>query len=272
MKRSIIMATAIAAALVMATPAFGAVSKKGTVYNSIPASLPGNVSSVGFEATQASEFGDGISFAASTKKHLKTVSVVMSSWACQTGNNATCVTTPGATFTHPITLNLYATNVGNNPGALIASVTKPFAIKYRPTSDTGVNCGGDNTAWYSAADSACYHGIAQTITFNFASLHLILPNSIVYGIAYNTSDYGTTPYGSTPCSIAGNCAYDSLNVSAAAGIPSKGTDRYLSGAFYDSAAPGGQYCDTGTAGSGFFRLDNGCWAGFNPLVRFKFQK
>jgi hypothetical protein len=273
MKRYIIVLTAIASAFLIATPAFAATARNGVVFKSIPNVLPGNVSSVAFQATQASEVGDGIKFMASGKKHLKTVAVVMSSWACETGANDTCVTTPGATFTHPIRLSLYTTNVGNTPGSLIASVTKPFAIKYRPTSDTGANCGGDNTAWYSAVDSACYHGIAQTITFNFASLHLILPNSIVYGVALNTSGYGDTPYGySTPCAIAGNCAYDSLNVSAAAGIPARGTDRYLSGIFYDSAAPGGQYCDSGAAGAGFFRLDDGCWAGFNPLVRFQFQK
>ena len=273
MKRSLIMLTALAAALLLATPAFAAGAKNGIVFNSIPKVLPGNVSSVGFQATQASQLGDGITFLSSNKKHLKTVSVVMSSWACETGGGATCVTTPGSTFTHPITLNLYATNVGNLPGSLIASATKPFAIKYRPTSDTGINCNGDNTAWFSPADSACYHGIVQTITFNFASLHLILPSSIVYGVAYNTSGYGAAPYGySTACAIAGNCAYDSLNVSAAAGIPARGTDRYLSGLFYDSAAPGGQYCDGGTAGSGFFRLDDGCWTGNNPLVRFQFQK
>ena len=35
----------------------------GTIYDSIPAPLPPNVASLGFEATSTSEFGDRIAFA-----------------------------------------------------------------------------------------------------------------------------------------------------------------------------------------------------------------
>jgi hypothetical protein len=41
-----------------------------------------------------------------------------------------------------------------------------------------------------------------------------LPKTFVFGIAYNTSDYGSVPYGdATAChSSTEGCGYDSLNV------------------------------------------------------------
>jgi hypothetical protein len=274
MRRALIALVAVAAALAFAAPASAIVAKNGVVFNSVPDTLPGNVPSVGFQATQASEFGDGIKFTPSPKKHLKTVSVVMSVWACGSGqwNLGTCTTTPGATFTHPITLNLYRTDSGGQPGSLIVSQTRTFRFTFRPSTDTA-NCGTGATGWYSASDDACYNGFAQKIVFNLANRHLVLPNSIVYGIAFNTSGYGDSPYGyTTPCALDAmtGCPYDALNVGAAAGVPKRGFDRYPDGTFYDSQTPS-QYCDGGAGGVGTFRLDDGCWTGFNPLVRFLFS-
>jgi hypothetical protein len=272
MKRSMIMLTAIAAALLLATPAYAA-GGNGVVFNSVPNKLHGNVASLGFQATQASEFGDGITFAASSKTHLKSVKVVMSVWACQTIQmNGNCLTAPGATFTHPITFNIYATDNGVTPGALIASDTQTFGFNYRPSTNVA-KC-PSSTAWWSKKDHSCFNGFAQTITFDFASQHLLLPSQIVYGVAYNTSGYGANPKGySNPCNSATEgCPYDSLNVGAEATLPATGTDRYPNGTFYNSAAPGGQYCDLGAGGSGFFRLDDGCWTVNNPMVRFQNQK
>jgi hypothetical protein len=280
MKRSIIIMVAVAAAFALATPAYAVSAANGVVFNSAPDNLPGNVPSYGFQAVQMSEFGDGIKFNTSPKKHLKQVKVVMSAWACQTGqwNLGNCATTPGATFTHPITFNIYAAEAPGTllPGALIATKTQTMTFKYRPSVDP-TNCGGIGaTAWYSVADATCYNGLASKITFNFASQHLVLPNSIVYGVAYNTSGYGATPYGySTTCALdtVTGCAYDALNVGAAAGTAKRGTDRYPNGQFSNSATPS-FYCDGGTGGSGIFRLDDafGCGTGFNPLVRFLNQK
>ena len=73
------------------------------VYNNVPKPLPGNVVSQAFEATSTSEFGGQVSFAG-TARHNPRLSVVMSSWACQSGGASTgdCSTTPGAKFTEPI--------------------------------------------------------------------------------------------------------------------------------------------------------------------------
>ena len=77
------------------------------LYDSIPDPLPGNVPSVGFQATQTAELGDRIRFAG-TNRNLQSVTVTMSSWACQTGawENGNCASAPGATFSHPITFTI----------------------------------------------------------------------------------------------------------------------------------------------------------------------
>src|ERR1700676_1835835 len=82
------------------------------VYNSIPSPLA-PIPSQGFECCSVSEFGDGVNLTGTG--HLDTVSVVMDSWGCETGDgnvsapdpNA-CHTTPNSTFNVPITMNVYA--------------------------------------------------------------------------------------------------------------------------------------------------------------------
>src|SRR3984957_21115311 len=77
------------------------------VYNSTESPLPGNLPSVGFEATQTSEFGNQISFSSGSGRVLQNVTATLSSWGCQSGawNTGDCSTTPGATFSEPVTLN-----------------------------------------------------------------------------------------------------------------------------------------------------------------------
>jgi len=240
------------------------------VYNSVPTNLPGNVSSQPFQAQQTSEYGDAVSFDAGPTDQLKQVTIVMSSWACQSGtwDAGNCVTTPGAKFAIPITFTLYELNPGSPPtqGSIITRVTKTFKIPYRPSADS-VNCPATPEK-YKAADGTCYNGFARKISFGFGGV--TLPSEAIYSITYNTSGYGYSPKGyANPCnSTVQGCPYDSLNVSAAASAPSRGTDQYLNGVFLNSATPG-VYCDGGTGGTNTFRLDDGCWTGFNPMVSFK---
>ena len=115
MKRTI-AATAVAFAMVASVVALSGPSAMasttvtGPVFDSIPSPLPGNVASVGYEATSTSEFGDYATFdTAHPGSALQSVDVVMSSWGCESGtwNGGNCRTTPGETFSHPITLTLY---------------------------------------------------------------------------------------------------------------------------------------------------------------------
>ena len=263
--------------LTMASVAIGAVTlpaqaapKLKKVFNSLPDQLPGNVASVGFEATQTDALGDQIRLAPGKRK-LRKVNVVMSSWACESGTwMAACETTPGATFNESITLTLYRANNTdpNLPGAVIGSRTRTFAIPFRPSADP-TNCTANPTGWYSSEDDACFNGMAVKIVFEFSGLKL--PNELIYGISYNTSTSGNQPHGVRSCqSNPEGCPDDSLNVGTGAGLPAIGSDMYPDGVFTDQQTGGD--CTTDATVADELSLDACDWAGFNPLVRFRVKK
>jgi hypothetical protein len=272
-KKLAIVLSALSLILVLAAQAF---SQSQTIYNNIPNPLPGNLVSVAYEATGTSEFGDRVTFAAGTNRGLKTVVQTMSSWGCQSGHwySGDCVTTPGATFSLPITLNIYNVGPGNAPGSLIGSVTQTFAIPYRPSADL-INCTGnlagaypnpgDTGKWYDASTQTCFNGYATDITFNLGNL--TVPDSVIFGIAYNTSHYGYAPIGELAACYAssGGCGYDSLNVAVSdpASSLSVGSNPAPNDAYqftiYDS-------CTNGAIMP--FGLDAGCWTGYKPATRF----
>ena len=246
---------------------FGASQALGQViYNNTQNPLPGNVDSYGYEASGTSEFGDRIMFAPGTGRSLTTVVETMSSFGCQAGHwySGDCVTTPGATFSHPIKLNIYNVVAGNQVGSLIGSVTQTFAIPYRPSADN-INCTGANIGkWYDASSATCFNGKASNITFNLSGLSV--PNQVIFGIAYNTTHYGYSPILVAPCNASpGGCGYDSLNVGLA--------DPALYNTVGSNPAPDDAYqytiyssCTNGPIIP--FGLDAGCWTGFKPAIRF----
>ena len=163
----------------------------------------------------------------------------------------------------PITFTIYSVAAGDTVGSQIATVTETFDIPYRPSADN-VNCSGGT--WYSSSDGACYNGFATNITFDFSSQAVTLPDSVIYGISYNTSNYGYSPLG-----VSG--PYDSLNVGLAPAV-SVGSQVNPGKVFLNSTWSGA-YCDKGTAGTGRFRLDSpgdeasdACWTGSVPAVQF----
>jgi hypothetical protein len=244
-----------------------ALSQGLPIYDNIPDPLPGNLFSQPFQAQQAEEFGDRIAFEAGTGRKLLTATQTMSSWACESGSwfMGDCVTTPGATFSHPITLNIYAVGAGNQPGALLGSVTQTFNIPFRPSADP-VNCTGGR--WYDG--TSCFNGYATNITFDLSGLTFVAPNQVIYGIAYNTSNYGDSPLGPQPCSATPQgCPYDSLNVALTDPATSNtvGSNPAPADAYFDTLTAA-WYCDGGTGGVGTFRLDAGCWTGLKPAVLF----
>jgi hypothetical protein len=238
-----------------------------TLYNSIPAPLPAGMPSLGYEATSTSEFGNEVTTSHPNAPHrLKQFVVTMVSWACQTGSatDGTCQSAVGSTFAEPITLNLYNASTSGAPGSLIATQTDTFNIPYRPSAVPKCGNGGFKSP-------KCFHGKTADITFNFGAPNVVLPQDFVYGIAYNTSDYGASPYGdSTACHTAGpsggdGCPYDSLNVglSEDPANVSVGTDTYPGTVDWNTSyAP--FYCDGGTGGVGTFRQDepspSSCWS------------
>jgi hypothetical protein len=269
----------VGAALILATlgtvasgalgsPPAGA-SPTTVVYDSTVAPLPGNLPSLGFEATQTSQFGNQVTLSGAANE-VNNVVVTMSSWGCQNGGGGVgygtpnaCVTTAGATFSEPITLNIYGVGANNAVGGLLATDTQTFAIPYRPSaSDPSVysaqGCTVNGGQWYDASDNSCYNGFDTNVTFNLSAQNVVLPSKVIYGIAYNTSDYGATPYGdSTACHAStSGCGYDSLNVGLS-NDPSNvsvGSDPNP-GTVYWNTQTAGDYCDGGAGGTGTFRID-----------------
>ena len=256
------LATSLAIGLTMSTmTTAGAAPPSVVVYDSIGANVPGNVPSQPFQAQQTSEFGDRVVLAAGPH-NLTSVTVLMSSWGCENGNwnLGDCHTTPGATFSHPLTLTIYSPpTVGLGVGAPIATMTQTFNIPFRPSAS--VSCGDGR--WSDG--TTCFNGFATPVTFTFDG-SVGLPNDVIWGISFNTSGYGAAPLGySTTCAgTTQGCGYDSLNVGLSmAALPAVGTDFDSNGVYWDTVS--GLYCDGGTVGT--FRSDTPCWTGFRPMAQ-----
>jgi len=220
------------------------------VYDSLGPTVP-NLPSLGYQATSTSEFGDRIGFGAGPRG-LDSVTVRMSSWALQSTYAGNPLYTNGAGYDHELTFNVYGAGLGASPGALLATKTIDSLIPWRPAADA--NCTGG--AW-RAADGACYNGMAFDVVFDFSSLGVVLPDGIVFGLAFDTQSYGASPEG-----VAG--PFNSLNfgLSAAATV---GTDVNNNSVFWNTS--NGPFLSV-PANAGAFREDVGGWVGFVPAVRF----
>jgi hypothetical protein len=238
------------------------------VYNSVPKRIHG-IPSEGFECCQVLELGDGLNLTHTGR--LATASIVMDSWGCQAGHwySNDCTTTPGSTFSVPITMNVYAVKpTGTRVGALLGSQTRTFNIPFRPSADN-VRCTGANAGkFFSAVDNACINGLPHLISYDFASPHVNLPAQVIVSVAYNTSTSGYHPVGTaTPCFVSsGGCGYDSLNVGVSGNGGPVGSALDPNGIFVNFSVAT-DYCDP-TQGTGF-RLDTGpnCWTGYHPQIR-----
>lgn len=233
-------------------PVASAQTGTDVIFDSTPQPLPPNVVSLGYEATATDEFGDHITFAG-VERTLGSVTVTMSAW----GKHSEYPSMGDASgWTHPITLNLYAVdNSGTNPapGALIDSTTQTFVIPWRP--EAAPTC-STPTAW-RASDSNCYNGFAFNITFDLTGV--VVPDEIIYGIAYDTQHYGATPLNNAG-------PYNSLNVGLSDTAPSVGTDANTDAVIWDTSyAP--SYADAGAGGTDTFRLDTN-WTPYTPAVQF----
>jgi hypothetical protein len=239
------------------------------VYDSIGSTVPGNVPSQPFQAQQTSQFGDRVVLEAGPR-NLTSVTVLMSSWGCESGswNLGDCLTTPAATFSHPLTLTIYnPPSAGLGVGTTIISSTQTFDIPFRPSAST--NCTGANAGKWSDG-TTCYNGFATPVTFTFDGT-VVLPSDLIWGLSFNTSGYGASPLGySSACAITvQGCGYDALNVGLSqAAAPIVGTDLASDGVYWDTDTAG-YYCDGGTAGVGTFRSDAPCWTGFRPMARIQ---
>jgi hypothetical protein len=261
--------TLVAAVGVLAMGATGA-SASEVIYDNVPGPLPGNFVSLGNEAYSMQELGGQVEFAGTARRNPK-VTVVMSTWACQSGGvyQDTCESPkPKKKFKWPITLNIYDVGPNDTVGEKIGpSITKRFAMPYRPTKDDSecVAKGYAAGTWYDAATDACYHGLAFPITFKVA--HLELRQREILSVSYNTSDHGPSPVGSAPCSsTSGGCYYDSLNVALA----EPGEDTLTVGAQptqddYVNSTYSEMFCEAGTEGTFGPASCAAFWEGDQPI-------
>ena len=113
-------------------------------------------------------------------RRLDTVTVLLSSWGCENGswNLSNCITTPGATFDHPITLNLYNSTpgVGTGVGSLVATKTQTFSIPYRPSENDFFCTLANDGKWWDG--TACRNGVRSTdLIPSFAAVSHFLESS-----------------------------------------------------------------------------------------------
>jgi hypothetical protein len=245
------VALALAAVFAATSSAAGAAE---VIYNDLETPKPGNVVSLGFEATQTSSFGGQVEFGGSARNN-PTVAVIMSSWACQTGTwvAQNCKSEKGAKFEWPISFTVNAVGPGDTVGALLGSGSKMAKIPYRPSASA--KCTGESAgAWYHMGE--CFNGKAARVALPLKIANL--PSKAIITISYNTSDYGTTPQGPQPCnSEPQGCPYDSLNVGTQDGFGNPAGTPPSVGAF---PAPDTAYVNGAPEAE---------WTGFQPQFEVK---
>jgi hypothetical protein len=158
-KRAAKLAVALLAATALMAVAAGTAGAE-VVYNNIPSSLPGNFASIGLAATSTSEFGGSVEVAGTARKN-PVVTVVMSSWTCESGtwSERNCVTKhPTKGFQVPVTVRIYG--AAELTEAPFAEKTKTVKMLYRPSESS--KCAGGE--WYDAVTTECSHGYAFPIT------------------------------------------------------------------------------------------------------------
>lgn len=174
-RRAARLAVAAVAAAALAAVAAGSASAE-VVYNNVPSPLPANFASIGLAATSTSEFGGEVELAG-TARAKPTVTVVMSSWTCESGSwsESNCVTNkPKKGFKVPVTIRVYGVNELTE--APIAERTKTFKMLYRPSESPGKCPGG---TWYDAATTECSHGLAFPISMKLPKLKKMPKNAII---------------------------------------------------------------------------------------------
>jgi hypothetical protein len=194
-----------------------------------------------------------------------------------TGPNGATYSNPKG-FYQPVTLTLY--NAVSDPtykwatGSVIDTVNQTVLIPWQPTPSLTNACltvdnegfGNNVQAWSGGLNSTgsgqgCLFGYAANITLSIPS-GVTVPNNAIWGLTYNTENYGPDPTGV-------NGPYDSLNVAVTPSVTT-GTDINPGAAFLN----GGTYPYSTSGPTGVFRNDcnlpDNCenWAGYVPAAEF----
>lgn len=259
-RTSIATIAVVSSCSLLATPV-GAAGE--TVYDSIPSPLPSSLVSLGYQATSTDEFGDHVELDPATASSVDSVTVTFVSWACETGgwNTGDCETTPGATFGHDLTLNIYGVDDSSGqpvPTGLVTTVSQPVDVPYRPSASDDCPDGTGLPSGWVSPDLGCVNGYAFNVSFDLGGA--TLPADLIYTIAFNTSSHGETPTG-----VPGG--YDSLNVALVESEPAVGTNVDPDVVLWDTSVPS-SYTDGGAGGVDTLRADSG-WGTYTPAAKFE---
>ncbi|HUH80018.1 MAG TPA: hypothetical protein VLZ06_01720 [Solirubrobacteraceae bacterium] len=230
----------------------------------------------GFQCCGTSAFGGEVTFAG-TDRGSPTITAGLLSFACEQGSDTTCTTKKNATFTWPITLEIYEAGAGESVGPLIARVTREFAIPYRPTESP--KC--PDEGWTKGYGKQCVVAIADNISFYLGG-GFKLPSTAIIALAFNTESYGSKPTGQegpeNSLNVTVNVSYECTKenpttheceewIELPTG-PSVGTDPFPEQVFqstvYSPAACGGVEGSFGASGK--------CWKYAQPAFQVKAKR
>ena len=254
------------------------------VYDSIPAGpLSSKFPSLGIQPNHELEFGDGVNLTQTGNVH--TVSWILRSYGCESRPSGPCVTTPGATFSVPMTTKIYAVDstASTKVGALLGSRTQTFNIPYRPSSAPG-RCPSQPDRFFDTVSNACVDGLGVRVDFTFTT-PVALQSPAIVTLTFNTTTFGYSPIGtSTACwTSSGNCGYDQLNISAST-LGGPVGSAYDPNSVFESSATGtatyegGDCAPTPLYPANTLSIDNGCWGattdfpgGLHPQLQVTIQ-
>ncbi|GIG54210.1 S-layer homology domain-containing protein [Demequina activiva] len=246
---------ALAATLVgTAAQATSTEDASSVVFSSLPAEAPASYPSIGFNARSTLAVGDIVELAGANRM-LDQIEVSLNSWACESGTGAECVSTPGSSYTHPVTATVYAVDgegAAAAPSAVLAELTQDVDVPFRPSANAE-ECGEGASTWHDAALDTCQNGFSFPVTFDFSATATPLPDEVVVAFSTYTSKNSDLAKG----------PYDSLNIDLGDTSASVGTDSDIDSIVIDAYAPVG-YNDDGEAGLGALRQDLG-WTGYAPV-------
>ncbi len=182
-----------------------------TLYNS---TTPQGLFSQAFNGPQITQFGDAVNLTSNpTGAALGTLAVTLVNWGL-------------TAFSTPIRVTLYNVGQGGVVGSELATLSQSVAVP--------------------AASSASVHKWF-TATFDFSSQHIVLPDTVVYGITFNqlVTDCSTTPAdcGNDPNPVG------SLNIALSPNV-SSGTNAYPDAVYVSSrlANSGGSALESALGG------------------------
>ena len=168
-----------------------------TIFDNIPE--PGQTNfntsyfSHGFQAQGTTELGNLVNFAGTARK-LDTIKVNMvtyaqsNSWTAWAATNASASTSG---YQHELILRVYSLT-SSNTVQLLTYQTNNVLVPWAQPVGTNSFTGMPNT------------GQAFTVSYDFSAANILLPDSAIISIGFNTQTYGDSPIGSAG-------PYDALN-------------------------------------------------------------